>query len=94
MTRDNIRQAVIDLLGEFEGLPPESLTEDTQLIGAQAAIKSRTLVELLLALEDYAESDLGVEFDWTSDSAMSEARSIFRSVGSLTDHLFGLTQLR
>lgn len=40
------------------------------------------LVELCLALEDKAP-DLGFEFDWTSDAAMSNSRSMFRTAGSL-----------
>jgi hypothetical protein len=35
-----------------------------------------------LALEDKA-SDLGFEFDWTSDAAMSKSRSMFRTAGAL-----------
>jgi hypothetical protein len=40
------------------------------------------LVELCLELEDKA-TELGFEFDWTSDSAMSKSRSMFRTAGSL-----------
>jgi hypothetical protein len=40
------------------------------------------LVELCLALEDFAE-EKGFEFDWTSDQAMSRSRSMFRTAGSL-----------
>ena len=40
------------------------------------------LVELCLAREDKA-TDLGFEFDWTSDDAMSNSRSMFRTAGSL-----------
>jgi hypothetical protein len=40
------------------------------------------LVELCLALEDMAV-EIGFEFDWTSDAAMSRSRSMFRTAGSL-----------
>ena len=40
------------------------------------------LVELCLSLEDIAE-DLGFEFDWTSEKAMSNSRSMFKDAGSL-----------
>lgn len=40
------------------------------------------LVELCLSLEDIAE-DLGFEFDWTSEKAMSTSRSMFKDAGSL-----------
>ena len=92
MDRAGILATIMDYLCEFGELGRETVGEETKLIGADAAIKSRALVELLLALEDFAESDLGCNFDWTSDQALSEANSAFRSVGSLTDHLHQLAQ--
>lgn len=73
------------------GKPVESVGPDTVLIGAGRVIDSADLVMLLLAVEDYAREELGAHFDWTSDSAMSEARSVLRSVGSLARHLSLLT---
>ena len=58
------------------------VTEDLPLIGSESALDSMKLVELCLALEDKA-SDLGFEFDWTSEEAMSKARSMFRTAGAL-----------
>ena len=55
---------------------------DTMLIGGEGLLDSMKLVELCLALEDKS-TDLGFEFDWTSDAAMSKSRSMFRTAGSL-----------
>ena len=55
---------------------------DTPLIGGESLLDSMKLVELCLALEDKA-ADLGFDFDWTSDAAMSRSRSMFRTAGSL-----------
>jgi hypothetical protein len=52
------------------------------LIGSQSVLDSMNLVELCLALEDKA-TEMGFEFDWTSDAAMSRSRSMFRTAGSL-----------
>ena len=41
------------------------------------------LVELCLSLEDIA-ADLGFEFDWASEKAMSATNSIFKDAGSLS----------
>ena len=60
---------------------------ETPLIGQNRAVDSADLVVLLLAVEDYARETLGFQWDWTSDSAMSEARSVLRNVGSLAAHL-------
>lgn len=56
--------------------------EDMPLIGSDSVLDSMKLVELCLALEDMA-TELSFEFDWTSDSAMSRSRSMFRTAGSL-----------
>ena len=58
------------------------INEDMELIGGNSLIDSIKLVEICLALEDKAD-EIGFEFDWTSDSAMSKSRSIFRSVKTL-----------
>jgi acyl carrier protein len=58
------------------------VTDNTALIGGDSALDSMKLVELCLALEDKA-ADMGFEFDWTSDAAMSRSRSMFRTAGSL-----------
>lgn len=58
------------------------VTDDMPLIGGNGVLDSMKLVELCLMLEDMA-TDLGFEFDWTSDTAMSRSRSMFRTAQSL-----------
>ena len=58
------------------------VTGDMHLIGSNGVLDSMKLVELCLMLEDMA-SELGFEFDWTSDTAMSRSRSMFRTAQSL-----------
>ena len=58
------------------------VADDTPLIGGESLLDSMKLVELCLALEDKA-TDLGFDFDWTSDAAMSKSRSMFRTASSL-----------
>jgi acyl carrier protein len=60
------------------------VTDGMPLIGSESVLDSMKLVQLCLELEDKA-SDLGFEFDWTSDNAMSRSRSMFRTAGSLAD---------
>jgi acyl carrier protein len=59
-----------------------TVTDGMPLIGGESVLDSMKLVELCLALEDEA-AEIGFEFDWTSDSAMSRSRSMFRTAGSL-----------
>lgn len=71
--------AVISNLLENKSL---TVQEDMPLIGGESVLDSMKLVELCLALEDKA-GDLGFDFDWTSEAAMSKSRSIFRTAGAL-----------
>ncbi len=74
-------QAAIATLAEK---PADSISPETQLIGDGSVLDSMKLVELCLQLEDMA-SELGFDFDWTSEMAMSQSRGMFRSVASLTE---------
>lgn len=58
------------------------VTDDMPLIGGNGVLDSMKLVELCLMLEDMA-TGLSFEFDWTSDTAMSRSRSMFRTAQSL-----------
>ena len=58
--------------------------DDMQLIGGDLLLDSMKLVELCVALEDKA-FDSGFEFDWTSETAMSRSRSMFRSISALAE---------
>jgi hypothetical protein len=58
------------------------VTDDMPLIGGESVLDSMKLVELCLSLEDLA-AEIGFEFDWTSDAAMSRSRSMFRTADSL-----------
>ena len=71
--------AALQSLLEDPSLP---ITDDTALIGDGNLLDSMKMVELCILLEDKA-SELGFEFDWTSDTAMSKSRSMFRSAGAL-----------
>ena len=79
-------EALVALIKIIEELfdEPIEVSAGTQLIGAEASVDSMKLVEICLALEDLGEQ-LGFEFDWTSDAAMSKSQSIFRDVGSLAE---------
>ena len=60
------------------------ISEEMQLIGGDALLDSMKLVEVCLVLEDLADEH-GFEFDWTSETAMSKSRSMFRNVTALAE---------
>ena len=63
------------------------ITKKTPLIGgeseSESTIDSVDLVDMCLSLEDFAV-ELGFEFDWASEKAMSATNSIFKDAGSLS----------
>lgn len=76
-----------DEVAALTGQPAETVSPNTVLVGSGRVVDSADLVMLLIAAEEYAKDELNAVFDWTSDSAMSEARSVLRSVASLSKHL-------
>ena len=81
-TASNVKTEVFDAIKALLEDKSQSVTDDTALIGGESILDSMKLVELCLTLEDKA-ADLGFEFDWTSDAAISKSRSMFRTAGSL-----------
>lgn len=80
-TRD-IQLSIYAIISQIHEDKSLVVTDDMPLIGSQSMLDSMKLVELCLALEDMA-TETGFEFDWTSDTAMSRSRSMFRTAGSL-----------
>ena len=79
---DKIKTEIFDAIKTLLEDKSQVVADDTPLIGGESLLDSMKLVELCIALEDMA-TDLFFEFDWTSDSAMSKSRSMFRTAGSL-----------
>ena len=82
-----VEEFVRNEIAAITGQPVESVTPATVLVGGGRVVDSADLVMLLIAAEEFARDNLGATFDWTSDSAMSETRSVLRNVGSLSKHL-------
>ena len=77
-TKDTVFSAIAVVLADRT----MAVSEQMPLIGSDSVLDSMKLVELCLTLEDSA-AELGFEFDWTSDAAMSRSRSMFRTAGAL-----------
>lgn len=87
---DDIETFLRDEVTALAAAAPGTVTADTVLVGTNRVVDSADLVMLLLSAEEFAREKLNVTFDWTSDSAMSEARSTLRNVGTLARHLSDL----
>lgn len=84
---ESVKSEVFSQIAQLLENKSLTVTDDMPLIGGEGVLDSMKLVELCLALEDKA-AEIGFEFDWTSDAAMSRYRSMFRSAGSLAAEFF------
>lgn len=79
---DNVKIEVFNSIKNLLKDKSQNVTDDTALIGSDSFLDSMNLVELCIELEDKAKK-FNFEFDWTSETAMSKSRSMFRTAGSL-----------
>jgi acyl carrier protein len=90
MTHDEIQQIVLDGLRLGNEARPDDaqvpLAAETELFGPNGYLDSMALVGLLLDVED-ALLEHGVHVALSDERAMSESRSPFRSVETLTDYI-------
>ena len=80
----DLRQRIFGAIARLSDNETLAVNASTALIGDGSVLDSMKLVELCLSLEDLA-SEMGFEFDWTSDTAMSRSRSMFRTAGALVN---------
>ena len=91
MNIDKAKEIVISVISDTLD-SKVNVTENTYLIGSNSLLDSMKLVEVCIKLEDLAE-EYGFEFNWTSDSAMSKSRSIFRSVKALAEEFSNQSEI-
>lgn len=84
---ENIIIKELNLICKDNKMP---FSSKTPMVGPSRAIKSIQLVELLLKMEDYVEKNSNQKLNWADNSAMSETRSVLKSVNSLAKHILDL----
>lgn len=72
--------------------PPETVTDDTVLVGNDAVLDSLGVVQLIVEVEQRVEQTHNVSITLANDKAMSQRNSPFRTVGVLTDHVIATAQ--
>ena len=90
MNIDEVKHEIFESIRSLIKDDDVNIVSETRLIGDGSIMESMKLVELCIKLEDLA-FEIGFEFDWTSDAAMSKSRSMFRTAGSLAEEF--LTQM-
>jgi acyl carrier protein len=81
---NDVKNEVFDAIKALIEENSQIIIDDMPLIGSASLLDSMKLVELCLTLEDKA-TGLGFECDWTSEAAMSNSSSMFKTAGSLTN---------
>ena len=69
------------------GSPLPAIDNDSRLIGRSAILDSLGLVTLIVDLEQRLEDEFAISLSLANERAMSQAKSPFISVGSLTDYV-------
>jgi len=82
VNKAEIRKNILSKIQIISNKSDLNFDENNSLIGKNGLLDSMQLVELCLALEDYS-IELGFEFDWTSENALSKSKSMFRSIDQL-----------
>jgi acyl carrier protein len=90
--QQDVLQAVYGAMRELResGVPaanPAQASIETPLFGRYGILDSLGLVHLIVLLEDRLTDLFGVKLTLADDKALSEKRSPFRTVGSLTDYV-------
>lgn len=86
MTLEEAIETVMTVVKEcyVEAKIEATVSEDSQLVGGDSLLDSMALVQICLALEDKAE-EIGFDFDWTSEAAMSKSKGMYRTVRALAE---------
>jgi acyl carrier protein len=82
-----VLEAAADAVEPVPQRPPAEITESTALIGSKAVVDSLGLVQIISDVEDTISDRFGRDVDLTDESALSQEKSPFRSVGTLVDHI-------
>lgn len=71
---------------------PDSLGEDTILVGNDPVLDSIGVVQLIVEVEQRVEANHSISLTLANDKAMSARNSPFRTIGVLADHVIATAQ--
>ena len=98
INREDILQIVLASLSNTvemttgDAVTADSFRESTRLIGHEAVLDSMGLVSMILEVEQNILDRFGVVIIIADERAMSQKRSPFRSVETLTDYVYELVK--
>jgi len=94
ITRENILSIVyesIDYLNDLNDTSVEA-SESEPLIGGDSELDSLDFVEMIVDIEQRLSDGYGISVSITSERAMSQHASPFKTVGTLADYVLKLTE--
>jgi acyl carrier protein len=87
MDRTEIVNLITNCFTDLAGKRATVSDEDTPIFGKHGVFDSMQLVTFLMELEQQVNERFGVMISIADDRALSQERSPFRTVGSLTDYI-------
>lgn len=97
MQRDELTNLIINSVREFAQISDkwqqadlDAVNESTRLFGSSGLLDSLGLVSVLMDIEQQVGDIAGVNITIADERAMSQERSPFRTIGSLTDYVMSL----
>jgi hypothetical protein len=88
-TRDRIGSVIVATLASIRPELP-SPGSSTALIGEQAVVDSVGFITLLVAIEQNLDSIVDLSASFMEQDAIDDVKNPFRTLGSLTDHIWGM----
>lgn len=83
---DLVVACLVEVVAEREGAEVEA-GPTTRLLGAESVLDSLGLVTLIVEVEDRLEAAHGISVTLANDQAMSQARSPFLTVQTLSEYI-------
>ena len=74
-------------IDDENSIPLNSINRDTRLLGRQAVLDSMGLVTLIVNIEQLLHEHNGIVVTIVDERAMSQEKSPFRTVGSLSEYI-------
>lgn len=87
-----VLESLNEVFAQIGATPPDSIGEETVLVGTDAVLDSLGVVQLIVEVEQRVESVHGVSVTLANDKAMSARNSPFRTVGVLADHVIATAE--
>lgn len=89
-TAETIRTLLLKCLEAADPAPPAPPAADTSLLGKDSHFDSLGLVSFIVDVEQALDDELGIAVTLADERAMSQKRSPFRTVQTLTDYIVTL----